>query len=132
MLGYLPGLIHAWYIISLYPEPDYSDYEVLDPEAGPRRTDGNGRVTYYYVQHRSDAPPQHASAGQPVPQRSLQQQQNQQRGAAGGNQVGYGTVAPSQQQQQQQPAAGSSNAPEAEGVPPSYEQAIRGDNKIQR
>ena len=28
MLGYLPGLIHAWYIIARHPERDY-DYEVI-------------------------------------------------------------------------------------------------------
>ncbi|ANZ76208.1 BA75_02633T0 [Komagataella pastoris] len=31
ILGYLPGLLHSWYIISRYPEAYYVD---LDPELG--------------------------------------------------------------------------------------------------
>jgi hypothetical protein len=39
-LGFLPGLLHAWYIIAVTPEPTYTQLE--DPE--------RGHVTYYYVQ----------------------------------------------------------------------------------
>ncbi|KAI9836626.1 MAG: hypothetical protein M1819_001260 [Sarea resinae] len=32
-LGYLPGLLHAWYIISLHPDPGY-EAVAQDPERG--------------------------------------------------------------------------------------------------
>ena len=98
MLGYLPGLIHAWYIISLYPEPSDYEYETIPNDHGE-----NGRVTYYYVNHRPSG-------------EALRQQ-------------GYGTTegmrAPPPQQQQ-----GGEGSTEG-GVPPSYEQAIEGDHKVQ-
>lgn len=113
MLGYLPGLLHAWYIIAKFP--DGSDYESL-----PQDTE-SGRVTYVYVQGADG------------------QQRRQQRSAVPKtNGAGYGTtasapnVAPQQHQAQngtwsQQPSAESSNG----AVPPSYAEAIRGDHKVQ-
>jgi uncharacterized membrane protein YqaE (UPF0057 family) len=110
-LGFLPGLIHAWYIISRYPDPTYEELN-QEPEGG--------RVTYYYVQqsHR----PSVSSARGP----------------------GYGTIqgGPSNQQQlpeavnpqqyrqdQQRPSAskGSDDA----SNPPSYAEAVKGNNKVQ-
>ncbi|KAF2488119.1 hypothetical protein BDY17DRAFT_320620 [Neohortaea acidophila] len=41
VLGFLPGLIHAWYIIAVTPDPTY----VQLPQDAEQ-----GRVTYYYVQ----------------------------------------------------------------------------------
>ncbi|OCL07690.1 hypothetical protein AOQ84DRAFT_398330 [Glonium stellatum] len=66
-LGFLPGLLHAWYIILKYPDP--YDYDPIgsDREGGP----GGATVTYYYVQ-------QGGGAGS----RRQQQQQHH----------GYGTV----------------------------------------
>ncbi|PQE13725.1 stress response rci peptide protein [Rutstroemia sp. NJR-2017a BVV2] len=103
MLGFLPGLLHAWYIIAKFPEHDY-DY-IPDSEA---------RVTYVVVQEPG-ARNQRMSKNGP-----------QQQGAGG-----YGaTTAPTVQQQQNGTWAtageGSSNA-----VPPTYEQAVRGDHKVQ-
>jgi hypothetical protein len=40
VLGFLPGLFHAWYIIAVSPDPTYE--QVNDEE--------QGNVTYYYVQ----------------------------------------------------------------------------------
>ncbi|KAG8527630.1 uncharacterized protein KY384_007783 [Bacidia gigantensis] len=119
-LGYIPGLLHAWYIISLYPESEY-EYEripVNDTEAqqgGVVRP--NAHVTYYYVDHRPGA-------------EGLRQEAQ---GGEGGQRQ-YGTVP-----QQLDPAPmrypsgsqGPSNAEGQEGVPPSYEQAVKGDNKVQ-
>ncbi|CAD6563969.1 MAG: hypothetical protein ASARMPRED_002598 [Alectoria sarmentosa] len=110
-LGYVPGLIHAWYIISLYPEPDDYEYQTIPNDQGE-----NGRVTYYYVNHQ--------------PSNEAPRQQNQPHGGqhmhvAGPQQRGYGTV--SQQEGQQ---AGGESA--QGGVPPSYQQAIQGDNKVQK
>ncbi|RMD45044.1 hypothetical protein DV735_g96, partial [Chaetothyriales sp. CBS 134920] len=72
MLGYFPGLLHAWYIIFTYPEYDYDYVPVADEEA---------RVTY---------------------------------------------VVQPQQYQYQGNEDGPSTAP-----PPAYDEAIRGDHKIQ-
>ncbi|KAL6719302.1 hypothetical protein ACLMJK_003541 [Lecanora helva] len=110
-LGYIPGLLHAWYIISLYPEPSDYEYQTIPSDQGE-----NGRVTYYYVNHRpSDAslrPPQGHTQGPQSPQ----------------PQRGYGTTeAPAMPPPQQQRAEGSFQG----GVPPSYEQAISGDHKVQ-
>jgi len=114
-LGYLPGLIHAWYIIAKYPERD-CDYEPIpDSERGPH----SERVTYYYVSRT------------PAPQ-------------AGGPPGGYGTQAapkpvppvPQQPQQPRQPQSGvgagpSTGAVQGVGAPPSYSDAVKGDNKVQ-
>lgn len=104
-LGFLPGLLHAWYIIAVTPDPTYIQLE--DTERGQ-----GGHVTYYYVQ----------TQGQPK----------------------YGTVnsTPNSQfpnQQQgfvQPPAAGAAHAGSsseaADAVPPpSYQQAVGSDNKVQ-
>ena len=104
VLGYLPGLLHAWYIIAKYPEYDYEP--VSDNEAAP----GSGRVTYYYVSHEGR------------PQRSQQPQ-------------GYGatntSAPPVPQNSRPQAAAGSSNG-ESSAPPPSYDDAVKGDHKVQR
>ncbi|KAJ5782285.1 hypothetical protein N7457_004059 [Penicillium paradoxum] len=113
LLCFFPGLIHAWYIILKYPEQDYDDasYEPI-PGGGSRRRDlENGNVTYYYVSHQ---PPQNPS------------------------QRGYGTVSP-QGQQAPNPANKPHNQNEEGGnggsssahPPPTYAEAVRGDNKVQ-
>ncbi|CAK1358376.1 Plasma membrane proteolipid 3 [Cercospora beticola] len=119
-LAYLPGLLHAWYIISISPDPTYEQVAQQDAE--------RGNVTYYYVQ--TTGQPQYAAP-----------QQGQQ---------GYGTVNastpnaqfPQQQTKPQprpapadvQPPASTSQAGPSNGTddapPPSYQQAT-GDNKIQ-
>ncbi|KAJ5587564.1 uncharacterized protein N7459_003329 [Penicillium hispanicum] len=116
LLGYIPGLIHAWYIILKYPEPDYEEaaYEPIPGGASQRRDLENGRVTYYYVSHQ---PLQHPS------QRS------------------YGTT-DSRDQQDSQPTSSSQLPQEAAGSssgqgqtetrpPPTYAEAVQGDHKIQ-
>ncbi|KAM0691908.1 hypothetical protein Q7P36_008109 [Cladosporium allicinum] len=111
MLGFLPGLFHAWYIIVSSPDPTYEHVE--DQEQG------NGNVTYYYVQGQ----PQYAPGGQ----RTRQQ--------------GYGTVnsnAPNAQFPGQQngfvgpsaPTPAESSRPSTD-VPPTYAQAVQGDHKVQ-
>ena len=116
VLGYLPGLIHAWYIISLYPEPSDYEYETIPHDQGE-----NGRVTYYYVNHRQ--------SGEALRQQGLPQGQPHTYVSGPQQQRGYGTTegvrVPPQQQQQ-----GGERSAEG-GVPPSYEQAIKGDHKVQ-
>ena len=98
-LGFLPGLVHAWYIIAKYPDLEYSALE-QDPEGA--------HVTYYYVDRRG------ADGSQ-----RLQQPHSQ-------PQHGYGTNTP-------MPAPQNTNGEgrSGGGVPPSYEQAVRGDHKVQ-
>ncbi|KAI4284059.1 MAG: hypothetical protein L6R38_001697 [Xanthoria sp. 2 TBL-2021] len=124
MLGYIPGLLHAWYIIAKYPEENPSGaYEPFgDLE--------NQHVTYYYVSDSRN----NNNAGL-VPQQ--QQYPNQNRG--------YGTVqgmrSPEVRPQPQSKAQGLQHQGQQQGgqgegegssqVPPSYEQAVAGDNKIQ-
>ncbi|KAL6901405.1 hypothetical protein GGI43DRAFT_383025 [Trichoderma evansii] len=113
VLGFIPGLLHAWYIIAKFPEPAY-EYEAI-----PNDREG-GRVTYVYVQT-----PHGPHCQPPKPQGSS-------------NQMNYGTTShqsPSPQPQpQQQGVAGSgegSSNPEGQGVPPSYAEVVAGDHKIQ-
>ncbi|KAK4494754.1 hypothetical protein PRZ48_014110 [Zasmidium cellare] len=108
-LGFLPGLLHAWYIIAITPDPTYEQLAQQDAE--------RGTVTYYYVQSQPAYAPQQG----------------------GSSQRGYGTVnsTPNQQfpAQQQGVVPQPAQAPKAGGsgeeVPPSYQQAVAGDNKIQ-
>lgn len=141
-LGYLPGLIHAWYIILKYPDLDFDDplraeYEPLPGDAQRRQ----GHVTYYYVSRRAppSRPPQGAdrsygSVNRPVDSQpqvhndtrpSSQQPQPQQ----------PQPQQPSPQQpspQQPQPEAGSSsNAGAGPRPPPTYAEAVKGDHKMQ-
>ncbi|KAK6515639.1 hypothetical protein TWF506_007962 [Arthrobotrys conoides] len=46
-LGYLPGLLHAWYIIAKYPDPYSYSYEPIEG--------GNQRVYYYTATYPSVA-----------------------------------------------------------------------------
>lgn len=115
-LGYIPGLLHAWYIIAKNPDP-CSDYAELPQDAE------NGRVTYVYVQ------------GGPGP--AGRQQRGPVKHSAGTPLAGYGAIAPMAPPVHQEqdgtwaggPGEGSSSGP----APPPYEQAVAqpGDHKIQ-
>lgn len=136
MLGYVPGLLHAWYIIAKYPEP--VGYYVGEDD------DQGGRVTYVVVSQED------VEAGR-VPPGARLARHHQQRQARGpgpkpksqpGRQahMSYGTGG------DDSGAAGSSSAPvppqrphhgyNGEGSgddiapPPSYAEVV-GDNKIQ-
>ncbi|KAL5003102.1 hypothetical protein BDV10DRAFT_155561 [Aspergillus recurvatus] len=115
-LGYVPGLIHAWYIILKNPEPDYDDPS-YQPVPNRRGDIENGHVTYYYVSH------------QPAPNRS---------------QRGYGTMhsqhaanaqsqprPPAPKPQHEHSAAGSSSQANEDTSPPTYAEAVKGDHKVQ-
>lgn len=116
MLGFLPGLLHAWYIIAKYPE---QDYECIPQDAEAHR------VTYIIVQGpngeqrrvpKPQAQPSGYGATAPLAPPVHQSQNgtwNDGEGSTGGN-AG--------------PSSGSSNqAP----VPPSYAEAVKGDHKVQ-
>ncbi|KAI1095792.1 hypothetical protein F5B19DRAFT_267674 [Rostrohypoxylon terebratum] len=103
MLGYLPGLIHSWYIISKFPE--LYEYE----SATPQDAESGGRVTYVFVSQppRSERPPQ-ASPTHP----------------------NYGTANASTNGSSSSAAAGPSSGPH-DPAPPTYAEAVKGDHKVQ-
>lgn len=106
-LGYIPGLLHAWYIILKYPDgEDYADYEPLDQSRGD--VEGGRRVTYYYVSRQPAAHPQ--------PDRR------------------YGATDSSAPQvpSETRPENGTAEGPSTgDNRPPTYAEAVRGDHKVQ-
>jgi uncharacterized membrane protein YqaE (UPF0057 family) len=116
ILGYLPGLLHAWYVIAKYPEPPY-EYESL-----PRHDE---RVSYVYVQ---------VPAGQHQGQQGQQSKPQPHGGMNYGTQGGSSSQNHSASQPQQQGVTsngeGSSDG-NNHGVPPSYAEVVAGDHKVQ-
>ncbi|ETN42190.1 uncharacterized protein HMPREF1541_04131 [Cyphellophora europaea CBS 101466] len=106
VLGYIPGLLHAWYIIARFPEEEY-DYEHLP--------DSENRVTYYYVSHQPGQPRDYGTQGgqqrQPKPNSAAPQVPQHSRPEPSGPSVGAGTS--------------------EQGAPPSYSDVVKGDNKVQ-
>ncbi|KAG9235834.1 hypothetical protein BJ875DRAFT_458087 [Amylocarpus encephaloides] len=104
VLGFIPGLLHSWYIIAKFPE--YDEYDSL-----PQDAEG-GRVTYVVVAPNGGRSNINRGGGQ-----------------------SYGTTAPMAPpvHQGQNGTWGTGNVEGSSGgaVPPSYEQAVKGDNKIQ-
>ena len=121
VLGFFPGLLHSWYIILKYPDA-YNDYTSV-PHGGDAE---GGTITYYYVSHRPSA-------------EGVCQQFQQSADPAPSSQQNYGTTAPSssaphRREGDQSGVAGrpgTKSGSAAQTVPPSYEQAIKGDHKIQ-
>lgn len=102
------------------PDPDYDDvaYEPISGGSSQRRDLENGRVTYYYVSHQ---PLQHPS------QRPSYGTVNQQ-----GQQGNDPSNAPKPSDHSQHGAgAGSGEGRSEARPPPTYAEAVRGDNKIQ-
>lgn len=123
-LGFLPGLVHAWYIIATTPDSyEYErvvDVEGAHPYIGPELNAGtsghaggnvgsgaNANTSFYYVRTRGSAPAEQFGAPTTLPQQ--------------GTQLGYGSIGAGQA------VGGSGNE-----VPPTYDDAIKGDNKVQR
>ncbi|KAL2438344.1 hypothetical protein ABEF95_007310 [Exophiala dermatitidis] len=130
MLGYLPGLLHAWYIIARNPERNW-DYETI-PDAESQR------VTYYYIRtepaggrRRSSAGnygtaqgPNHRPAAPPLPPKPGSNATPQQTAGESSR-----PAPPPPTTQPTGPAVGAgSHEP---GAPPSYSEVVKGDNKIQ-
>ncbi|OIW28595.1 UPF0057-domain-containing protein [Coniochaeta ligniaria NRRL 30616] len=114
-LGYIPGTIHAWYIIAKYPEPGY-DYEPLEQDA-------EGRV---YVIVREGGRPHHTAQGQ-----QQQPKPNKKPGQPNAN-MSYGTTgAPSAASAGQPQQDGGEGSSEGHPPPPSYAQVVAGDHKVQ-
>lgn len=124
MLGYIPGLLHAWYIIAKFP--DTIEYERIPHQEGDGRS---GRVTYVYVQGG-------APGGAPGQAREQRQPKSNSHAMNTGVQ-NYGTtaapVAPTVQQSQNGAWSGEAageGSSSAAAAPPSYQQAV-GDHKVQ-
>ncbi|KAI1610916.1 hypothetical protein EDD37DRAFT_354070 [Exophiala viscosa] len=118
MLGYVPGLLHAWYIIARNPERDY-DYEAVPDTEGQR-------VTYYYIRHepsRRDYGTQQQGHNRPAPPPPKAQNRPAQNGQ------GSNRPAPPPPAQLEGPSVGAGSGDQ--GAPPSYSDVIKGDNKIQ-
>ncbi|KAI1819487.1 hypothetical protein F4861DRAFT_543878 [Xylaria intraflava] len=121
MLGYIPGLLHAWYIIAQYPDAwDYESVEQGDYEGGYSHGRHQGGVSYVVVA----APYQQPSPGFPARPQQLQPQQQPKQAQA----MDYGTNAASSSRQDEH---GSSNNNNDDRAPPTYDEAIQGDHKIQ-
>ncbi|RPB05970.1 hypothetical protein L873DRAFT_1824725 [Choiromyces venosus 120613-1] len=151
-LGWFPGLLHSWYIISKYPDPWDNAYMPLGHES-------QGTTYYYQVAHPQHPPhpythqprPQYQ---QPNPQYSTFESGNPGPAGAEHGQPQYTIIQPvptspapagSRQperytsHEQQTPPETPMNGPGGEGSstnipsgePPSYASIIRGDHKIQ-
>jgi uncharacterized membrane protein YqaE (UPF0057 family) len=126
MLGYLPGLLHAWYIIAKNPEREY-DYEVI-PDSEQQGGRGNQRVTYYYVRHEQ------GGSGRGYGTQQGGQGQGYSRPAMPKPQANTGSSRPTPAQNN---ASGTADGPsvgaggDEPGAPPSYSEVVRGDHKIQ-
>lgn len=109
VLGYLPGLLHAWYIIAKNPE---YDYEVIPDDEAQQ----GGRVTYYYISHEQGS--------------NLNSQQRPQRSQSK-NYGTQGSAAPPPVPEGSRPGPSSGAGSGEAGAPPSYADAVKGDHKVQ-
>ncbi|KAK2806232.1 hypothetical protein FQN50_005957 [Emmonsiellopsis sp. PD_5] len=132
VLGYVPGLLHAWYIILKYPETDEEYPEGYQPIVGAngRHDPESGRVTYYYVAHQ---PPSPHAGSHPHPQRSYGTNQPP-HNAPGVNPATRPQPQPSDPHTSSvtgdMGGEGSSSHPEGR-APPTYAEAVKGDHKVQ-
>ncbi|KAH9881951.1 hypothetical protein J1614_001122 [Plenodomus biglobosus] len=127
-LGFLPGLLHAWYVILQNPDP-YDAYNQI-PSDGER---GDARTTYYVITHEQPAAgarngqPNYGTVGGSQPSNG-QFPGQQQSGVLNQNKPKKGAV-PGGNGVPAQGGEGSSNAPVE--PPPTYADVIKGDNKVQ-
>ncbi|KAI9897824.1 hypothetical protein N3K66_007680 [Trichothecium roseum] len=104
VLGFIPGLLHAWYIIAKFPDDYDHDYERV-----PQDHERGNRVTYVYVEPgRQPKPHGQPASGQP----------------------NYGTASNSSHHQQGVTSNGEGSAKD-QSTPPSYADVVAGDNKVQ-
>lgn len=110
-LGFIPGLIHAWYILAKYPE----GYEAVPGDPDYEAAAGTHRVTYYYVAGGQAQGQNTPAIGTGAPDGGKAQRQVQ-RGPS------YGAIGPSNGEGPVQQSAVTNS-------PPTYDEAIKGDNK---
>lgn len=109
-LGFVPGLLHAWYVIATTPHQEYEPV-VEDLERAPL-----GSQQTYYIVHQQPEQQAQSTPGYTPRMTGLPGQPTKNPSKT------YGTVAASRAHA----GEGSSE------VPPTYDQVIKGDNKIQR
>ncbi|KAJ1333406.1 YqaE/Pmp3 family membrane protein [Microdochium nivale] len=110
-LGWLPGLLHAWYVIAQFPDP-YDDYEQV-----PQHNE-SGRVTYVFVSQQPGSQQRPAAAAP----------KNNKSGATAGRPQNYGAT---NNNAASSSSAGAANGGSEGNGPPTYAEAVKGDNKIQ-
>lgn len=137
-LGYLPGLLHAWYIIASYPDAS-ADYVAVPADA-----EQGGIVTYYYVQqgpggsapqgqYRSRGQPAYGTLSDAAP--SAGQFPGQQSGSVnafpGPNARKAKGERKTERRAEAAGASAGSSGERVEETPPSYQEAVKGDHKVQ-
>ncbi|KAK3294463.1 uncharacterized protein B0H64DRAFT_400757 [Chaetomium fimeti] len=132
MLGYIPGLLHAWYIIAKYPEPPYDyEYESVpqDAEHGRIYVFVNGNGGHGGQPPQGYQPQQGAQAQPPKPQGHMNYGTSNTN-----NNHSTGAPAPHHQQQhqpQEQGTTAEAGPSDGGAPPPSYAQVVAGDHKVQ-
>lgn len=122
MLGFLPGLLHAWYIIAKYPEDLTSAYEPIDAESGRRsgcnynRQQRHGYVIASTPAHQAGYATFEHGQGQQVHAPTRYQDRPVQTEGQNGQQ--------GQQQAHAGPSGGQQDLP-------SYAEVVKGDFKVQ-
>lgn len=69
VLGFIPGLLHAWYIIAKFPDPGYEYDSLQDDYEG-------GRVRYIVIDRHGPNPPKPSAQAQPNYGTASHQQQH--------------------------------------------------------
>ncbi|KAI1265579.1 putative stress response RCI peptide [Xylariaceae sp. FL1019] len=102
LLGYIPGLLHAWYIIAKFPES--SDYERVPQD----QEHGHTHTYHVFVPN-----PNNGRQQQPKPSSNMNY------GSTNNSNANAGSS-----------SAGPANEG-GDPAPPTYAEAVKGDNKIQ-
>ncbi|KAL2760312.1 hypothetical protein ACRALDRAFT_1059844 [Sodiomyces alcalophilus JCM 7366] len=123
MLGFLPGLIHAWYIIAKFPEPPF-EYDAV-----PGHDSEGGRVTYVFVH---TPPPQSQPQYKPQGQSTANYGTTSQHGQSSGSRAPQSPQPqPPRQGQDQHHHDNAGEGGSSDAAPPSYAQVVAGDHKVQ-
>jgi len=131
ILGYLPGLLHAWYIIAKYPEPPYDyPYTHLPQDAE------HGRIYVFVHDGGHGQQPQPGAGYQPQPRPQGHVNYGTTANNTHNTNTGAGSSAPkpdaSSHPPQEQGTTGDAAAGPSDGAaPPSYAQVVAGDHKVQ-
>ncbi|KAK3391242.1 hypothetical protein B0H63DRAFT_467559 [Podospora didyma] len=119
-LGFLPGLIHAWYIIAKFPDPEF-DYQ------GPH--DSEGGHIYVFVRDGGGNPAAQR-VSQPKPHPPAKSNPNY--GTTNNNNNNAGSSsAPPAARAQAPPLPLDAGEGSSDNPPPSYAQVVAGDHKVQ-
>lgn len=126
-LGYLPGLLHAWYIISAYPDPGYE--QVSQEERVVYIVQGASGQGYGTVQPHGQFPGQQAGTANAFVNKQPKKAPKMAAPRTQPSAAGSSSQAPASA-----PAHGAESAAEnssSDPAPPSYSEAVKGDFKVQ-